>query len=36
VAGGERAGSLVTSEGRELTGRARLPEMGGREGGERG
>jgi hypothetical protein len=35
VAGGERAGSLVTSEGRELTGGARLPERGGREGGER-
>jgi hypothetical protein len=36
VAGSERAGSLVTSEGRELTGGGRLPERGGREGGERG
>jgi hypothetical protein len=36
VAGGERAGGLVTGEGRELTGGARLPERGGREGGERG
>jgi hypothetical protein len=36
VAGGEHAGSLVTSEGKELTGGARLPERGGREGAERG
>jgi hypothetical protein len=36
VAGGERAGSLVTSEGRELTCGARLLERGGRKGGERG
>jgi hypothetical protein len=37
VAGGERAGSLVTGEGEKgLTGEAHLPERGGREGGERG
>jgi hypothetical protein len=37
VAGGERAGSPVTGEGEKgLTGGARLPEWGGREGGERG
>jgi hypothetical protein len=37
VAGGERAGSLVTGEGEKgLTGGACLPERGGREGGECG
>jgi hypothetical protein len=37
VAGGDRAGSLVTGEGEKgLTGGAHLLERGGREGGERG
>jgi hypothetical protein len=37
VAGGKRAGSLVTGEGEKgLTGGARLPERGGHEGEECG